>query len=376
MATRLSNMDLILAAVITLLYTAVHGAPSMTQGTLPAARPVVVEVLANSSTNVPANQNTPLVLSASSNGSFPTTSSTTLLLPNTTLVPGNSTITKIHGTTGSPVPVSANSSTSARFSNSQNSFPSLMLPLGSEGPNAYRESPINAVVSNVGTTTTLDAAVSPPVITDAGRQPIINQNRRVEIRLIDFQMNRTGSTSQRGINQNFTIAVKFIAGSIPVLAADEDLAVVDNAATIFHGNNSDSIHPNTTIIHQSTSGFQQVFNGTYLTSNENKVPVQRIITAELCGQFTQIDRGYLEISIKPSPDISEEDKLLEGYYKCSTNFAYSPASQESDAFWTNVDHCSSGNLTNFSYRLWFKTRQYVIDSAACQNSRPVLDEHN
>lgn len=55
------------------------------------------------------------------------------------------------------------------------------------------------------------------------------------------------------------------------------------------GNTSDTIHPNTTIVPQSTSGFQNVYNGTYQTAtNQNKVTIQRIITSELCGQVTQV----------------------------------------------------------------------------------------
>ena len=80
-----------------------------------------------------------------------------------------------------------------------------MLLLGSEGPNANRESPLNAVLPFGAT---LDSAVSSSAISSE-RRPIVNQNRRVEMKFLDFQMNYTAVN--QAINQDIVIAVKFIA---------------------------------------------------------------------------------------------------------------------------------------------------------------------
>ncbi|GAU96653.1 hypothetical protein RvY_08071 [Ramazzottius varieornatus] len=397
-----------ICGLLLLTATGALGAPASTMPNqsvvLQPGRPVVVEIPPNSSVNVTVQQNPPSIIQ--NNGPVPnpdkvaitpsSTSSLSTTMVSTTMptvtpssasmaggdfdMYGGAVDSLVNRTTmmapsimGTPSPIN----------NERNYIPAVMLPLGSEGPNANRETPLNAVLPFGAT---LDSAVSPPSIMSSERRPIVNQNRRVEIKFLDFQMNYTAITSQ-AINQPILIAVKFIAGTVPLLAANEDIAVVPsvsipNASTIFHGNSSDTIHPNTTIVAQNTAGFQEIYNGSYQTEGTgNKATVNRVVSVELCGQFNEFDRGYLEVSIKAASingtSSSAANQFPDGYYKCVVNLAYAPAARESEGYWSDINQCNGViSATAYSYRLWFRTRQYIVDGGTCLRSKPVLDEHN
>lgn len=366
-------------------------------------RPVVVEIPPNSSVNVTVQQNPPTVIQ--NNGPIMNPDKAALATQisciGTTRLASMATSTQPSSAAGiqndgamagallnrsSTIMAPGAPSiigTPAPINNERNYIPAVMLLLGSEGPNANRESPLNAVLPFGAT---LDSAVSSSAISSE-RRPIVNQNRRVEMKFLDFQMNYTAVN--QAINQDIVIAVKFIAGTVPVLAANEDLAVVPsvsipNSPTIFHGNSSDTIHPNTTIVTENTAGFQEIFNGAYQTASSfgNKVAVQRVVTVEMCGQFNEFDRGYLDVSIKPASNNGTNfsaavNRFADGYYKCVVQLGYAPAARESESYWSDVIQCNGIiSATGYSYRLWFRTRQYVVDGGSCLRSKPVLDEHN
>lgn len=88
-----------------------------------------------------------------------------------------------------------------------------LLPLGSEGPNAFRDSPINAVLP---AGVVLDKAMAQSAASGSGsssprdpsKTPFTMKNRRAEIKFMDFQMNHTDSAQE--INQPIIISVKYI----------------------------------------------------------------------------------------------------------------------------------------------------------------------
>ncbi|XP_055336609.1 uncharacterized protein LOC129587054 [Paramacrobiotus metropolitanus] len=260
----------------------------------------------------------------------------------------------------------------------------FLLPLGSEGPNAFRDGPINA---QLPAGTILDPAVtSIPAVESDPSKVFISRNWRIEIKFGDFQMQCVDNASAV-IDQPLAISVKYIVGSPPPVIAPNEEAVLaqgDMPVSSVPMNNNKSagqavIHHNMTLLPENLSGFQQIYNGTYdSTANNNKISIQKIVTAELCGKTTDFQQGYIEVSIKPTMTTSDHG-APEGYYKCFVIVNYTPAARESESFWSLKDDCESFVQSNhFKYNLWFQTRQYFIDTAACQarQARPMLNEHH
>lgn len=52
---------------------------------------------------------------------------------------------------------------------------------------------------------------------------------------------------------------------------------------------TDNARANATVLPENLSGFQQIYNGSYSsTVNDNKISVTKVVTAELCGQSTDV----------------------------------------------------------------------------------------
>ncbi|OWA51545.1 hypothetical protein BV898_16024 [Hypsibius exemplaris] len=198
------------------------------------------------------------------------------------------------------------------------------------------------------------AQVSRPVV-DSDRV-VIQQNHRIEFQLIDLQMNNSANTV---LIQNIAVSVRVTAGVItPAAAVNQNLSVIgapNNLTPVMAAP-------------ETTSGVQQVFNGTYNTSIDNKVHVGRTITQDLCGQIS--DKAFMTVVIQPLSNADAPNFPQQQSYTCVINLNFPTAVRSTESFWSDTLQCNSGLINGFSYRLWYRVRQYNIDWANCQQNRP------
>jgi hypothetical protein len=194
--------------------------------------------------------------------------------------------------------------------------------------------------------------------TGAAGEPVILQNHRFEIQLIDFQMNNSANSD---INQNILIAVQLTSDIMsPGKAIAKNLTLPDASPVVVNA-------PAGTAAAQLTSGLQQVFNGTYRTSADNKVHVGRTITQDFCGQNP--DKALLTVTLSPLTG-ADGANFPQQSYTCVINLSFPTAALSSESFWSDIMQCNSGLVNGFSHRLWYKVRQYNINWNSCQQNNP------
>lgn len=187
---------------------------------------------------------------------------------------------------------------------------------------------------------------------------VVQQNHRFEIQLIDFQMNNTANSD---INQNIQLSAKVAAGALtPAATAQQNVTLVDASSAAAKA-------PGVMAAPETSSGMQQVFNGTYKTSLSNKISVSRTITQDLCGQNP--DKAFLTVVIAPL-SAADGAGFQQQSYTCIVNLNFPTAVRSSESFWSDIMQCNSGDINGFSNRLWYKVRQYNVDWADCQQNRP------
>lgn len=185
---------------------------------------------------------------------------------------------------------------------------------------------------------------------------IAQQNHRIEIQLIDFQMNNSANSD---INQNLAIFLKF--STVVVGQAIGDVRNFNLAdATPVQVRQASAV-----VVPQTTSGMQQIFNGTYRTSASNKVAVSRTITQDLCGQMN--DKAILNVVIAPLT-AADGSNFQQQSYSCVVDLTFPTAARISESFWSDTLQCNSGDVNGFSSRLWYRIRQYNINSLSCQQN--------
>lgn len=185
---------------------------------------------------------------------------------------------------------------------------------------------------------------------------VIQQNHRFEFQLMDLQMNNSANPV---LIQNIAVSVRVTAGVITPAAA-----VNQNAFVIGASNNLTPVMA----APETTSGVQQVFNGTYNTSIDNKVHVGRTITQDLCGQIS--DKAFMTVVIQPLSGANAPNFPQQQSYTCVVNLNFPTAVRSTESFWSDILQCNSGLVNDFSYRLWYRVRQYNIDWANCQQNKP------
>jgi hypothetical protein len=187
----------------------------------------------------------------------------------------------------------------------------------------------------------------------------VQQNHRIEIQLIDFQWNNSANTN---INQNIALSVKITAGALsPSSAIAQNINLSDMTPVVVNRS------PVLLTTAETTSGLQQVFNGTYLTNLDNKIHISRTITQDLCGQIP--DRALLTLVVAPLT--AADTAFQQQSYTCVINLNFPTAARSTESFWSDIMQCNSGLINGFSFRLWYQVRQYNIDWNECQQNRPV-----
>ncbi|GAU96645.1 hypothetical protein RvY_08063 [Ramazzottius varieornatus] len=200
--------------------------------------------------------------------------------------------------------------------------------------------------------------------TNRVNQVIVQLNHRIELEPIDFQMNYTKKPK---LNLNIVITTLITAGSIPVasiarrkqtLGARAATGAVTDIAMDLDNGDIVMAHPET------TTGVQLLFNGTYRNvaddNSDNKVPVPRTFFLDLCGSIS--DKAFMQIVIGGQ----RNDTFI-----CAVNLAFPTAARDTEAEWTEPLQCENTN-GDWSYRLWYKLRQYNINWSQCQQNRPVI----
>ncbi|GAU96652.1 hypothetical protein RvY_08070 [Ramazzottius varieornatus] len=188
------------------------------------------------------------------------------------------------------------------------------------------------------------------MVNQAGN-PLVQQNHRVEFELVDFQMN---SSTNSNLNQAINITVQITAGALPpAVAINQNMALGTNAGATVNGQPAIVMH-----MPETTSGVQNVFNGNYVSSNNNKVSVSKTITLDLCGAIS--DKAFMQVTVNP----------ITGF-TCAVNINFPTAARSTEAFWSDPLQCNSGDMQGYSFRLWYRVRNYNIDWAQCQQNRPA-----
>lgn len=196
-------------------------------------------------------------------------------------------------------------------------------------------------------------------------QVIVQLNHRIELEPMDFQMN---NTKQPKLNINVAITTLITAGSIPISSiARQKQTLGARAATGAVTNISLVVDDDQEIVMarpETTTGVQLLFKGTYKNvaddNSDNKVPVPRTFFLDLCGSIS--DKAFIQVVIT---------KPVDKTYICAINLAFPTAARDTEAIWTDPITCESIQ-DEWSFRLWFKLRQYNIGWYQCQQNRPVV----
>ncbi|GAU96654.1 hypothetical protein RvY_08072 [Ramazzottius varieornatus] len=175
--------------------------------------------------------------------------------------------------------------------------------------------------------------------------------RRVEFNFLDFQFNQTAPLATNLI-QNLEIYVNVTLGPYRGMVRTEN--ITEPGSGTF-----------TSPFPESTEGFTQIFTGVYNgATTDNKVNIDRKITRDMCGII--FNKGFIEVWVRPV-DGEKAGLFTQGFYTCFFNLDIeNTIVQQSEARWNTMPmQCNSGNLNNYSHRLWFQTRYYNIDEKIC-----------
>jgi len=205
-------------------------------------------------------------------------------------------------------------------------------------------------------TVTMEEGSHPPSILVPG-MPVVpvtmfgteNMFHRVEFQFLDFQMNQTAPLATNLV-QNVEIYVNMTFGPHKGFETGDTTMPTDGVFT--------SDIPN------SVQGFTQLFTGLYNGGTDNKINIDRTMTADMCGLM--FDKGYMDVWVRPI-NAATAGAFREGFYTCFFNLDMgTQIVHEGESRWSSIFQCNSGSLNNYSFRLWYQMRFYNIDSKLCQ----------
>jgi len=193
-------------------------------------------------------------------------------------------------------------------------------------------------------------AVVPPGFNVTVVNPPEHLWHRVEFQFLDFQMNQTAPFASN-LEQNIEIYTNLTFGPHVGFPNGENLTEGEFGTF-------------TSDIPTSPQGYTQLYNGVYNGGSDNKVNIDRTLTADTCGII--YDKGYMDVWVRPT-NAATAGAFREGYYTCFYNLTFPDTIiHEGESQWSGIFQCNSGNLNNYSFRLWYQYRLYDIESKACQ----------
>ncbi|OWA51543.1 hypothetical protein BV898_16022 [Hypsibius exemplaris] len=173
---------------------------------------------------------------------------------------------------------------------------------------------------------------------------------RIEFQFLDFQMNQTAPFATNLV-QNLEIYTNFTFGP--------HMTFSPSSENLTEGTWSGQIP-------SSVEGYTQLFNGLYNGGSDNKINIDRTITGDMCGMI--FDKGYFDVWVRPT-NAATAGAFHEGYYTCFYNLNFGTALiHEGESRWSGIFQCNSGNLNNYSFRLWYQYRFYNIEPKMCTQS--------
>jgi len=211
--------------------------------------------------------------------------------------------------------------------------------------------PVVVVPPGSNVTMTIEGGM-PPTIMTGGFPGGETLYRRFEFQFLDFQMNQTAPIATNLV-QNLEIYTNLTFG--PHMGFPNGENWTESETGTF-----------TSDIPTSIQGYTQLFNGLYNGGTENKINIDRTLTADTCGII--YDKGYMDVWVRPI-NAAVAGAFREGYYTCFYNFNFPPTMpivHEGESQWSTIFQCNSGSLNNYSFRLWYQFRYYNIESKVCQ----------
>jgi len=178
-----------------------------------------------------------------------------------------------------------------------------------------------------------------------------NLYHRTEFQFLDFQMNQTAPLASN-LMQNIEVYTNITFG--PHFGFPNGENLTEGEFGTF-----------TSDIPTSVDGYIPLYSGMYNGNNDNKVNIDRTLIGDTCGII--YNRGYMDVWVRPT-NPATAGAFRAGYYTCffDLNFGGTIIIHEGESQWSGIFQCNSGNLNNYSFRLWYQYRIYNIDHKMCQ----------